>query len=80
MPLFELIELFEQQLKLPASPLMSQPVFRTSVIHDLEEIETSDYEPSLSPGHDVEHSSKMASSAMIATPFVALVSLFLALW
>lgn len=80
MPLFELIELFEQQLKLPASPLMSQPVFRTSVIHDLKSIETSDYVPALNPEHDVEQSAKLASSAMIATPFVALLSLILALW
>jgi hypothetical protein len=64
-----MMRIFEKQLSRPASPLIHQPIFFGSVIHNVHTIETSDYKPPSS----VRRTTELApSSSFRAVPVLFL--------
>jgi len=74
MPLKNMIEAFERQIKSPSSPLMHQPVFYGAIVHSVEEIKTSTYSP---PVGEKEISLESSAFALIPCAFFALLSALL---
>merc|ERR1719510_199584 len=77
MEVYDMMKVFEKQLKSPASPLLSQPIFRTSVIHELEKIDDSNYKPTLN--RELASDNRLVSGASALSAVFGLVSVLLAL-
>jgi len=76
MPLSQMTQVFDRQLRSPTSSLMTQPVFFESVIGRVEEITTSNYQPN--PNKNYYSSELKSSASRSVAPLVVL--LLVALW
>jgi len=79
-----MMEIFKKQVVMPASPLMTQEIFFGAVLHDLKEIEPSNYEvlderPGRADGAE-EVAADLESAAGFTVPCLALLAALLALF